>query len=179
MKQKITIVAAVGKNGEIGEEGNMPWYLKSELQWFRALTLNGTVIMGRTTFKSLENKPLANRLNIVVCSRNVKAQESESAYFCTAASLGQAVAIARTHERRQIFLIGGARIFEEGMGIADEIWLSQINREYPQADTFFPPFGVKENDGSVSFLYGNSGQVWQKEREVYFPKFTAANFVRC
>ncbi len=61
---KIVLVAAIGENNVIGQDGDLPWRLKSDLQHFRALTINRPVIMGRKTFKSI-GKPLKDRTNIV------------------------------------------------------------------------------------------------------------------
>ena len=62
---KIVLVAAMGENGVIGRDGQMPWHLKSDLRHFRALTLDKPVVMGRKTFESI-GKPLDRRTNIVI-----------------------------------------------------------------------------------------------------------------
>jgi len=65
MKTKISIIAAIGKNRELGKNNKLLWHIAEDLKRFRKLTQGHAVIMGRKTFESL-GKPLPNRLNIVV-----------------------------------------------------------------------------------------------------------------
>ena len=63
----LSIIAAIDKNGLMGNGNNMPWYIPSELKYFKELTTNKTIVMGRKTYESL-NGPLKNRKNIIVTS---------------------------------------------------------------------------------------------------------------
>lgn len=130
----IAIVAAMTEKRVIGNDGKIPWKIPGEQARFRDLTYGHTVIMGRKTFESI-GKALPGRRNIVV-TRNAWYQ----ADGCTIAeTLGEAIAIATG----DIFLIGGAQIYEEGLGFADKIFLTVIHETY-EGDTYFPKFS-KQN----------------------------------
>ena len=86
----VSIVVAVTRNGVIGRDGGMPWRLKSDLAWFRSVTLGKPVIMGRKTYDSI-GRPLPNRTNIVV-SRKTGAK---AAGILTVSSIGDALTVAQ------------------------------------------------------------------------------------
>lgn len=112
MEKKISIVAAVARNGVIGVNGSMPWNLPADLQRFKDLTLGHTVIMGRKTFESVINRngrPLPNRKNLVV-SRSSSYQVPEGC--AVANSLESAIA---TEHSGEVFIIGGGEIYAEAL----------------------------------------------------------------
>jgi dihydrofolate reductase len=140
---KITIIAAVGSNLAIGNRGKLPWegQLPADLDRFKKLTTGHPVIMGRKTHESIGRK-LPNRINIVITSRYPYHEES----CCIQdVSLIGGIGIAARHDRDKIFIIGGARIFEEAikLGVVNEIELTYINRPF-EATVFFPRFFSKE-----------------------------------
>ena len=62
----VSIIAAIGKNGQLGIDNKIPWTLKEDMQNFKNLTLNHHILMGRRTFESIGGKPLKNRINLLV-----------------------------------------------------------------------------------------------------------------
>ena len=134
---KIVIVAAIGDNNVIGNNGKLPWHLHSDLRHFRALTLGKPVIMGRKTFESI-GKPLDRRTNIVV-SRDLSLPVPGGVI---ATSFDAALAYARKDaERRgsdEIMVIGGGAIFAAAMPQADRLEITHVHAS-PQGDAFFPP----------------------------------------
>jgi dihydrofolate reductase len=132
----LILVAAVADNGVIGRGGALPWRLKSDLRYFRAVTMGKPVIMGRKTYLSI-GKPLAGRTNIVV-SRN---SNFAAAGIVATASLQHAFALARGDALRRaadtIAVIGGADLYRETMAAADRLVITQIHLQ-PQGDTLFP-----------------------------------------
>ena len=77
------MILAITKNGIIGIDNKIPWYIKADLQRFRELTSNHIVIMGRKTFESLPNGPLKNRINIVITRDTTKTTQYANVYFTT------------------------------------------------------------------------------------------------
>ncbi len=109
------IIAAVSPEGVIGVDGRMPWHYSLDLKRFKRLTLGSTVIMGRLTWESLVKKPLVGRRNIVVTGRKLEGVECFP-------SLEEALATCEG----DVWFIGGTRVFEEAMKLADLIDLAYV-----------------------------------------------------
>lgn len=128
----LNIIAAIGRRGELGRDGDLIWHISEDLKRFKRLTTGHTVIMGRRTWESLPKGALPNRRNIVVTTNpNFDAPGAE-----TAASLADAVRMAADDD--EIFIIGGGSVYEQAVNAADRIYLTQIEAEAEDADTFFP-----------------------------------------
>ena len=138
---EIIIIAAVARNGVIGKDGKMPWDLdlKEDLERFKKLTLNHTIIMGRKTFESLPFRPLKNRKNIVITSHAIEGYDGKIEKF---KSLKDAIEHAKKTDDK-IFLIGGVSIYKEGLNYADTLELTEIKKDY-DGDTSFPKFDKHE-----------------------------------
>jgi dihydrofolate reductase len=127
----ITLIVARDENGAIGREGAIPWDIPEDLRSFQRETLGGAIIMGRKTWESLPRKPLSKRLNIVVST------QKDVAEF-VAASVTEAVNLALNQGYHRIYGIGGARIYEEMLSIADRLLITEVGMRVEGADTFFP-----------------------------------------
>jgi len=130
---KIALVAAVARGGVIGLDGTIPWRIPEDARRFRALTTGHAVVMGRRTWDSLPDRfrPLPGRRNVVV-TRNAAwhADGAESA-----GSLADALELLG--DFRQVFVIGGAELYAEAIPLADELLLTEVDRDV-EGDTFFP-----------------------------------------
>jgi dihydrofolate reductase len=129
----ISIIAAVAKNRAIGFQNKLIYWLPNDLKRFKALTTGHTIIMGRNTFLSLPKGALPNRRNIVL-SRSTKAFEGCDVY----ASLEEALQHCEKDE--DIYIIGGASVYEQALPIADRLCLTEIDDTPAEADTFFPEY---------------------------------------
>ena len=132
----ISIIVAVAKDGAIGKEGKMPWKIPGEQRQFKDLTTGHVVIMGRTSYEEIGH-PLPNRTNIVVSKTKVFSGEN----LYTVKSLQEAIERAGQEE---IFIAGGAEIFQEALPLADKIYMTYVDMEVPDADRFFPNFSEEE-----------------------------------
>lgn len=105
-----SIVVAYDQKGGIGKHGTLPWpHNPLDMKRFKELTSNGVIIMGRKTWDSLPNKPLPNRVNIVLSGR------IENIEGCQVApSFKSALALAYT-TGRNVFVIGGAQVYAEAI----------------------------------------------------------------
>ncbi|WP_157264777.1 dihydrofolate reductase [Azohydromonas aeria] len=132
---KLILVAAMARNGVIGRDNAMPWRLPEDLQHFRALTMGAPVVMGRLTWDSLPArfKPLPGRRNVVV-TRNPewRADGAEAAH-----SLQEA--LQRLADAPAVFVTGGAQLYAQALAFADELVLTEIDRDF-EGDTRFPDF---------------------------------------
>lgn len=131
---KIISIAAVAKNGAIGIDGKLPWNIPEDSKFFRDSTREQNVLMGRKTMDSL-GKPLPKRLNAVLTrDSNYCAPEGVKVF----SDLASAVEYFRgIKDGKDLFVIGGAQIYEQAMSVVDEVWLTEI-KEIAHGDTFFP-----------------------------------------
>lgn len=127
----ITLIVARAKNGAIGRDGEIPWHLPEDLQFFKRETLGGALIMGRNTWESLPVKPLPMRLNVVVSTHDDVAE-------VVAPSVSAAIDLAFAQGYQRIYGIGGARIYEEMIPLANRLLITEVELEIHDADTFFP-----------------------------------------
>lgn len=137
----ISIIAAVGKNLELGKNNDLIWHFKEDMKFFKETTTGHPVIMGRKTFESLP-KALPNRRNIVITKNtDFVAQNAE-----TVSSLEEAMSLC---ENEEAFIIGGGQIYKEFLPYADKLYLTEIEDECSDADTFFPHFEKEKYKKSV------------------------------
>jgi len=129
---RIYLVAAVASNGVIGAQNRLPWHLPEDLKHFKSLTLGHPVIMGRRTWESL-GKPLPGRENIVV----TRTPGFEAPGAGTASSLEHALALCTGEPT--VFVIGGEKLYEAALELADGLILTEIKKAYA-GDARFPPF---------------------------------------
>lgn len=130
----ITLIAAVARNGVIGMGNTIPWHLPEDFRLFKESTNGHPIIMGSATWDSLPRKPLPNRTNIVV-SRTPRDTSGVIWVKDIETALDEAGAIDDN-----IFVIGGASIYQQTIGIADRMLISWVELT-PEGDTFFPQMG--------------------------------------
>lgn len=123
------MIAAVSRNRVIGTDGKLPWHISEDLKRFKRLTTGHPVLMGRKTFESL-GKPLPNRRNVVLTSRQIQGVETYS-------SLPMALDALKDEEK--VFVIGGGDLYAQLLERADELHLTILDRD-AEGDTFFPPY---------------------------------------
>ena len=144
MNKQITLIAAMGKNREIGLQGRMPWHLPAELQHFKQTTMGKAMLMGRKTWQAI-GRPLPGRQNIVI-SRNPGFRADSADISST---LSEAVDISRSEE---IMVIGGGQLYTLALPLAARMVLTLIDIE-PEADTWFPRWPEQEWQQSSERFY--------------------------
>jgi|SRR3989344_1612299 len=128
----ISLIAAIGKNNELGKGNDLLWRLPADQKFFRETTSLHTVVMGRKTFESI-GRPLSNRRNVVITrDANYKKEGVEIVH-----SLAGALDLF-PDPKEEIFIIGGAEIYKETMPIADRLYITHIDAENREATAFFP-----------------------------------------
>jgi dihydrofolate reductase len=126
----VALIAAVADNGVIGREGGLPWHLPDDLRWFKRLTTNHAVIVGRRTWASL-GRALPHRRWIVL----TRDPSFRPAGVETAPDLPAALAAAGTGE---VFVAGGAAVYRAALPVADRLYLTAVHADVA-GDTIFPP----------------------------------------
>lgn len=130
---QITMIAAVSNNNVIGKDGTIPWNIPSDMKWFRKATKGKTVIMGMNTFESL-NMPagLPGRHNIVITSRKEPGCIDN---LCFVQSFADA--LKQCPEDKGVYIIGGSRLYAEGMEAANKMYITHVDAII-EGDTYFP-----------------------------------------
>lgn len=141
MVARVSIIGAMAENRVIGKDNLLIWHIPQDMKRFKNLTMGKPVIMGRKTFESILvqlGKPLPGRTNIVVSRKGFQSEGVE-----VYASLEAALEAAQHIEEEEIFILGGAQIYEQILPIADRLYLTQVHKSY-EGDAYFPIF---ENSG--------------------------------
>ena len=147
----ISIIAAIGKNNELGKNNKLLWSLPADMAHFKKLTTGHTIIMGQKTFESI-GKPLPNRKNIVLSlDKNSKPNGVEITN-----SIEKAIKMSRTAldtKNKEVFVIGGGQIYKLFMNIANKLYITHIDASFPDADTFFPEIDLNKSQKIKSKIY--------------------------
>ena len=161
-------IVAASENNIIGKNNGLPWKLSNDFKYFKNKTWGMPVIMGRNTFESLK-KDLPGRVNIVLTQK----KDWHPQNVWVAHSIDEAIAKAKESDAKEIFIIGGGKIFKETINLADRIYLTRVHTTV-EGDTSYPEIDpskwkkVSEEsypaDDKNNFPY--SFEVWEKTDHV-------------
>ena len=126
-------IAAMSLNRVIGAGNNIPWHLPEDFKWFKKMTTGQVVVMGRKTFESI-GKPLPNRTTIVLTN-----SPATIPGVLIISSLSELDPIGRDVSGRDIFICGGARLYQQALPLCSDLYLTLVKRTI-EGDTFFPAF---------------------------------------
>ena len=140
----LSIIAAIGKNNELGKKNDLLWNLPRDMKHFRETTRGHTVIMGQKTFESLaqnENgiqigRLLPNRRNIILTQdKNFEKEGAEIVY-----SIDEALELLSktTKPDEEVFVIGGGMIYKLFIDKADKLYITHVDENFPDAEVYFP-----------------------------------------
>lgn len=125
----ISFLFAMGKNRVIGKDNQLPWHLPADLAYFKKKTMGHTIVMGRKTYESI-GKPLPGRKNVVM-TRDIR---YEADGCLVVHSIDETRQLFHTDE--EVFVIGGAKLFEALYSYADRLYVTYINEHF-EGDAFF------------------------------------------
>jgi dihydrofolate reductase len=153
---KISLIVAMASNRAIGLNNQMPWHLSADLKRFKQITMGHPIIMGRLTFEAI-GRPLPGRTNIIVSRNPSYEQEGCVVVDSIEAAINHGCGLAD-----EVFVIGGATLYEATLPLADSLYITQINQDFG-GDTFFPVFDTNDwfevekedvvDDAKVCFTY--------------------------
>jgi dihydrofolate reductase len=138
---KLSIIVAIAKNRVIGINNTLPWHLPEDLKRFRALTMGHHIIMGRKTYDSL-GRLLPGRTTVIV-TRNT---DYKVAGALIAHSLQDAIALCKADD--EVFLIGGAELYQEGLKLSNKLYITEIVLDV-EGDAYFPEYSSNEWEESA------------------------------
>ena len=140
---KISIIAAIGSNNELGRDNDLIWRLPNDLKFFKSVTTGHTVLMGKNTFWSLP-KVLPNRTNIVITHSDEKFPDEVVIYNSIESFLND-----YRDSDEEVFIIGGASIYKQFIDMAENLYLTEIEASCPDASVYFPDFNKEDYDKSI------------------------------
>jgi dihydrofolate reductase len=158
----ISLIAALSENRVIGDKGKIPWHIKKDLKRFWAKTEGHLIVMGRKTFSSVlsyyqKSKKSFPKRTFIIITRKKDYKINQPDCFVVH-SIKQALQLAESREEHEIFIAGGAQIYEQTIGLANKLYLTILKGKF-KGDAFFPQYsGFK--------IVADSG--WQKEGNYQF-----------
>lgn len=134
----LSIIVAIDRLGAIGRKGQLLFHISDDLRRFKAITMGHPIIMGRKTFESFPKGALPGRRNIVV----TRSAEYSASGIETASSVEAAIDMVEDVD--EAFVIGGGEIYRQTIARADRLYLTIVETETTDADTFFPNFSPND-----------------------------------
>ncbi len=128
----ISMIVAIDAQNAIGRNGDMLCHLPNDLRHFKEITSHHTVVMGRRTLFSLPKYPLPNRRNIVLSSSPDTTIEGVE-WATSIEELRTLIA-----GEKEVFIMGGGKVYEQFMPLANKLYITHIEHAFPEADTYFP-----------------------------------------
>jgi len=135
----LSLIAAIGKNNELGKDNKLLWSMPADMKHFKETTTGHAVIMGRKTFESFPNGPLPNRRNIVLTRDTEYKKEGIEIVH----SLDEALALfsgVPDGWEDEVFVIGGGELYKQAIDRANRLYITRVD-DTPDADVFFPEIG--------------------------------------
>jgi len=134
----VSAIVAAARNRVIGKDNQIPWYLSSDLKYFKRTTLGHHVIMGRKSFESI-GRPLPKRTNVIITRDPYYAVSG----CLVARSIPEALQMALDNGESEAFIIGGGQIYQQSLPYLQRIYLTEVEAE-PEGDVFFPALDPEE-----------------------------------
>ncbi|WP_017187152.1 dihydrofolate reductase [Alkalibacillus haloalkaliphilus] len=127
---KLSLIVAMDDNQVIGLNNDMPWHLPNDLKYFKKVTSDSTIVMGRKTFESI-GRPLPNRHNIIMTRNDQYTQEG-----CSVVRNWEELPPLVEGEE-EVFIIGGSELFKDALNQVDYMYITKIHETF-DGDTYFP-----------------------------------------
>jgi dihydrofolate reductase len=160
-KLHVALIAAMGKNGEIGCDNKLLWNIKEDMNWFRRHTMNKVVVMGRKTYESI-GRPLKGRLNVVL-TRDTDYDPHPDVLV----RYDLAQVFFEFRNELELMVIGGETIYRQCLPFANRLYLTEVDKEF-DADAFFPEYDKTtwtqyfEQEGTEDVGFNYSFKVYKK-----------------
>lgn len=164
-KTVLSLLVAADEENVIGKDNKLPWHLPNDLKYFKNLTWGMPILMGRKTFESI-GKPLPGRQSIVITRNHDWQHDGVEVVH----SVEDAIQKAKDKDIKEVFVIGGAEIFNTSLDKADRIYLTRIHHSF-EGDVYFPELSEGEWTLVQSHLspkddknpYDHTFQVWERK----------------
>ncbi|MEW6469301.1 MAG: dihydrofolate reductase [Bacteroidota bacterium] len=137
----VSAIVAVSENNVIGKDNRLVWHLPEDIRFFKEKTMGHCVVSGRKNYESIPEKfrPLKGRTNIVV----TRQKDYEAPGAIVVHSVEEAIAVAKEKGEKELFIIGGAEIYNQTMEVTDRLYLTRVFHTF-EGDAYFPEVPVAE-----------------------------------
>lgn len=159
--KKLIVIAAIGKNNELGKDNDLIWHIKGDMNFFKENTINHHVVMGKNTFLSLPGM-LKDRIHLVLNDDDYKFPEG----LIVLRNMEEFYEKAKMIDD-DIYVIGGASIYKQFIDKADELILTEIDDECLDADVYFP-----------SIKYEDYKRIVLKENLDNIPRYRHVKYIK-
>ncbi|MFC4230870.1 dihydrofolate reductase [Parasediminibacterium paludis] len=136
---QIIQIVAVSNNNVIGKDYGLLWTLPNDMRWFKNKTWALPVVMGRKTFKSLGNKPMNGRLNVVI----TRQADFKAEGVTVVANIEEAISFCKEQNYNEIMIIGGGEIYMQSLPFTDKIYLTRVDVTV-DGDTYYPKLDTNQ-----------------------------------
>ena len=157
--KKLIVIAAIGKNNELGKDNDLIWHIKEDMKFFKENTINHHVVMGKNTFLSLPGM-LKDRVHLVLNDDDYKFPED----VIVLRSIEDFYDKVKTIDD-DIYVIGGASIYKQFIDKADELILTEIDDECLDADVYFP--SIKYEHYEIKILEEHNDNIPRYRHVIY------------
>lgn len=156
--KNVTIIAAIGRNRELGKNNELLWHLPEDLRFFKEHTIGKPIVMGSNTLKSLPRK-LKDRQYVVLTSQNI-----DNPDYIVVHSIEDLLNYI-TSEDREVMIIGGASLYKQMIDYSDKMLLTEVDAEDQEADVYFPDFNKDDWVSRVLSEYKTEDNITYKHLE--------------
>lgn len=134
----LSMISAVAENKVIGNKNTLPWHLPADFKYFKEATLGKTIVMGLNTFKSIGEKSLPDRKNIIL-NNDPNYVPPEDCFV--AHSIGELLEMTKSEP--EVMICGGASVYKQFLPLAQRLYLTYIHHNF-EGDTYFPEFDIND-----------------------------------
>lgn len=156
--KNLSIIAAVGKNLELGYRNDLIWKIKEDLHFFKEKTMGNYIIMGKKTYESLP-KNLPGRKYIVLTSDLTLTSNNKLTIF---RNIKEILEFIQSSQESYFYVIGGGQVYSSFLPYVDSMYLTEIDASFEKADTYFPRFDKNEWIQSSSQLFEENGLSYKR-----------------
>ncbi len=134
----LSMISAVAENRVIGNKNALPWHMPADFKYFKEATLNKTIVMGLNTFKSIGDKPLPDRKNIIL-NNDVNYVPPETCFVVH--SIDELMEMVK--DEPEVMICGGASVYKQFLPLAQRLCITEVHAS-PEGDTYFPEVNLAE-----------------------------------
>ena len=164
---KLCIIAAIGKNNELGKRGGLIWNIPEDLRYFKSKTMGAPVIMGKNTFNSLP-RLLPGRKHIILSDNDDFNKDVSDAKVVYSKDELMEYIKNELQDYEKVFVIGGASMYAMFIDVCDKMYLTHIMAEDSEADVFFPEIKQGVWEKNIDYKYFDNGIIfehWEYDRK--------------
>lgn len=137
--ENLSLIAAIGLDNELGYNNSLIWKIPEDLKFYKSMTMNKNIIMGRNTLESMPLNALKGRIPLVLTSKKLQNFVNVDTFD----SIDKILNYVSENPNKEFMVVGGAKVYEELLPYVNTMYLTEIKKE-AYADTFFPYYNEED-----------------------------------